>query len=170
MTGCACFDDHSFYCHDSMTLYAVKLDEFRLDTHPSFWCSIIYIAKVYSFFFTFTSGLKKQIFMLVFCFLSIGKRDHKITTKQIQLKEAIRCTPPILFVDGNLCVPLAFPSLFCILVTPDLMQWCSASDAVETWKRTKHLSLWHSFFHAQNWWKTRRYPTLIEHHKPSYII
>ncbi len=96
MTGCARFDDHSFYCHDSMTLYAVKLHEFRLDTHPSFWCSIIYIAKVYSFFFTFTSGLKKQIFMLVFCFLSIGKRDHKITTKQIQLKEAIRCTPPIL--------------------------------------------------------------------------
>lgn len=79
MTGCACFDDHSFYCHDSMTLYAVKLEEIRLDTHSSFWCSILYSAKVYSFFFTFTSGLNMQIFMFLFFFLSIGKKDHKIT-------------------------------------------------------------------------------------------
>ena len=80
VTGCACFDDHSFYFHDSMTLYAVKLDESRLHSHPTLWCSEIYALRKCIRFSSrlLETWINLQILMLVFCFLSIGKRDYKI--------------------------------------------------------------------------------------------
>lgn len=75
-----------------MTLYAVKLDESRLDSHPTLWCSEIFALRKCIRFSSrlLETWINLQILMLVFCFLSIGKRDYKITTKQIRLKQAIR--------------------------------------------------------------------------------
>ena len=92
---------------------------------------------------------------------------HKPTNAHSKVSTMIISSKPVIFFGWQPLRPTCI-SLYSILVTPDLMQWCSPSDAVETWKRTKHLSLWRFFMHKTG--EKKPYPTLIEHQKPSYII